>query len=72
MPGGLVNGEHEIGDRRRPLGDRVLELERLRAPGQADLDEDAAGHAIGLVVGEAVGALDDDLVAHAVRVGQAR
>ena len=64
-------GRDQVGDGRRPLSDGVFQLERLRAAGQADLDEDAAGDAVGLVVGEAVSALDDDLVAHPAGVGQA-
>ncbi len=44
-----------MGDGRRPLGDRLLQLEGLRPARQPDLDEDAAGDAVGLVVGEPVG-----------------
>jgi hypothetical protein len=77
----LIEGENagrarergdQVGDRRRSVGDRVFELEGLGAAREADLDQDAAGDAIGLIVGEPMGALDDDLVAHAARVGQAR
>jgi len=65
-------GRDQIGHRRGLLGDRVLELERLRAAGQPDLDQHAAGDPVGLVVGEAMRALDHDLVPHPARVGQAR
>ena len=61
----------QVGDRRRPVGDRVFQLEGLGPAGQADLDEDPAGDPVGLIVGEPVRALDDDLVAHVARVGQA-
>src|SRR5207248_1416457 len=60
------------GDGGRALADRLLQLEGLGPARQADLDEHAAGNAIGLVVGEPVRALDHDLMVHATRVRQAR
>src|SRR5215510_9911904 len=55
----------EIDDPRRCQPDRVLQLEGHRAPAKPNLDEHAPGHAEGLVVAEAVRALNDELVAHA-------
>ena len=65
MPGGLVNGEIRCATAAVRSVIASLQLERLRSTRQADLDEDAAGDPVRLVVGEPVGALDDDLVAHA-------
>src|SRR5207302_5273544 len=64
-------GRDQVRDRRRSLRNRVLELEGLCAARQADLHEHAPGHPVRLIVGEAMRALNHDLVAHPARIGKA-
>ena len=75
----LVEGQHatagvggaEVGDGGGALVDGRLHLPRVAVEVVADLDDLCAGGAVGVVVGETVHGLDDDLVLHAVGFGQA-
>jgi hypothetical protein len=63
-------GRDQIRDGRRPVADRLLQLEGLCPARQANLDEDPTADPVGLIVGEPMRALDDDFVPHAAAVGQ--
>ena len=60
----------DVENSRRLWGDSLLQFLRLGPLRGADFDQPAAGDAEHLVVIDAVGAVDDDLVRHPVAVGE--
>ena len=60
----------QIGDGGGALVDRPFQLPGMVEQVIADLDDLCAGGAVGVVVGEAVHRLHDDLVLHAIGVGE--